>query len=93
MMNPQLQIRPASTEDFATLTNIWYETSLQAHDFMNSQYWAEHRAAMQYQYLPIAENCVAEVARQPCGFVSILEEALAAIFVHPDFQGRGIGHR
>lgn len=93
MPNYQHHIRLAGPEDFERLTHIWYETSLKAHNFIDSHYWAAHRAAMQYQYLPLAENYVAEIEIQPCGFVSLLDEALAAIFVHPAFQGRGIGHR
>ena len=50
---------------------------------------------MRARYLPDSRTFVYqdESAESVCGFVSLVENYVAALFVHPDRQGQGIGRR
>ena len=50
---------------------------------------------MRTRYLPDSRTFVYqdESAESVCGFVSLVENYVAALFVHPDRQGQGIGRR
>jgi putative acetyltransferase len=42
-------------------------------------------------YLPNTETWVAEADSDVVGFISLIKNEVAAIFVDPEFQGQGIG--
>jgi putative acetyltransferase len=46
---------------------------------------------MRYKYIPISETFQATDGDNILGFISLLDEYLAAIFVKSEYQGRGIG--
>ena len=84
-------IRKLEEKDINTVVELWYNVSVQAHDFISSEYWAKHKYAMRTQYLPDSESFLAVEEGRIVGFVSMLDTYLAAIFVHIDSQGAGIG--
>lgn len=84
-------IRPAKPEDFTALADIWLAASLNAHDFIPPSYWEGHYEAMCNTYLPTSTIHVAEDQQQLLGFIALMEDQIAALFVHPDHQGKGIG--
>lgn len=86
-------IRRAEARDLEALVDVWHDASLRAHDFIGSAYWTGNRAAMRGTYLPMAENWVMEDADGVAGFCSLAGDRLAALFVRPGRQGRGLGGR
>lgn len=88
-----IRIRKAEPHDYRLLSDIWLESSLIAHDFIPIEFWRSHQTAMEEQYLPAAEVYVAEDNSGPVGFAALVNKRLAAIFVSPEQQGRGIGNR
>jgi putative acetyltransferase len=52
---------------------------------------AEERINIRTKWMPMAETWVAEVEGIVAGFVALIENEVGAIFVHPDYQGHGIG--
>lgn len=86
-------IRRATNKDYGTLTNIWLESSRIAHDFIPSSYWEENKQAMENTYLPSSTVFVSELENTVVGFVALVESHIAAIFVHPNYQNRGIGFK
>jgi len=86
-----IEIRKMNDEDIPRIVDIWYETSVTAHSFISEKYWESNRELMKTQYLPISETYVALINNDIAGFISIIDEYLAAIFVRPDTQGKGIG--
>lgn len=85
-------IRLANNDDFPLLVNIWLAASREAHAFISDEFWLSQAKAMRDQYLPGAETYVAcDAAGMPVGFLSLVEDSLAALFVDPAQQGKGIG--
>lgn len=73
------------------ILKIWLEASIQAHDFISSDFWESKIDDMKEIYLPSAETYVFEEGNELKGFVSLLGDTLAALFVSPHHQGNGIG--
>lgn len=86
-------IRLARPDEYADLVDLWLEASLQAHGFIPEAFWHSQRGAMLNHYLPAAENWVVEENGQVCGFLSLVEHHLAALFIHPNHQRSGLGRR
>lgn len=86
-----ISIRQANTDDFSELTEIWLDASLKAHDFIPASYWQSHKLAMQHSYLPIAEVYLAENTGTILGFIALMQDKIAALFVSPQKQGQGVG--
>lgn len=84
-------IRKIADKEVPAVVDIWYKASLQAHEFIPSEYWSSNKAQMRKKFIPMSETYVATNGLQILGFISLIEEYLAAIFVKPEFQGLGIG--
>ena len=70
---------------------IWYEASVAAHNFIPAEYWKENRDAMANTYLPASEAYVAIADGAMQGFIAMVGNHLAAVFVAVKMQGRGVG--
>lgn len=77
--------------DIDELVAIWLNGSLKAHDFVPQQYWLDNKTLMKTEYLPNAEVYVAGAGGRIDGFVALVENHIAAIFVRNEQQGKGIG--
>ncbi|HEH9439343.1 TPA: N-acetyltransferase [Aeromonas sobria] len=86
-------IRPLSTTDLDAAVELWYQASLQAHDFIPATFWREQRAAMRDIYLPASESWVYEEDGQLLGFISWYQGTVAALFISPDQQSHGLGRQ
>ncbi|MDR8015098.1 N-acetyltransferase [Ectopseudomonas guguanensis] len=88
-----IMIRPYHPTDSDAVLDLWLRASILAHDFVPESFWREQLPAMRELYLPQAETLVLEEKGQVLGFASLHEQRLAALFVNPDAQGRGLGRR
>lgn len=86
-----MEIKKAEDSDIAEIIDIWYEVSLQAHCFIPADYWKANKQLMKEKYLPTAETFVAVNGEKISGFISLVDDYLAAIFIRPELQGKGIG--
>ena len=69
-----MDIRIEKSKDFEELTSIWLEASIEAHDFIPSEFWSSKVEAMKNIYLPASENWILENENQEIlGFVSMLK--------------------
>jgi len=75
------------------IIDVWYATSKICHDFVNNDYWLACKDDIANKYIPSAETVVAKYEGKIVGFVSLVDNILAAIFVLPDYQGKGIGQK
>ena len=89
-MSP-MEIRQANIHDFSYLTEIWFNASVKAHDFIPEIYWENNKVKMQDTYLPMSEVYLVENTNNIYGFIALVENTIAAIFVSPEQQGKGIG--
>lgn len=85
-------IRKFKKSDIDDVVNIWLQASINAHDFVDPKFWESKVDDMRQIYIPNSDTYVFcdqnEIIR---GFFSLAGEMLAAIFVSPKFQGKGIG--
>lgn len=86
-------IRPYHPTDSDAVLDLWLRASILAHGFVPETFWREQLPAMRELYLPQAETLVLEEQGQVLGFASLHEQCLAALFVSPDAQGRGLGRQ
>ncbi len=86
-------IRKFSGSDIDPVLDIWLSASIKAHDFVEASFWESQVENMRNIYIPASETYVFESDSKVVGFYSLYENNLAAIFVHPEFQGKGIGRQ
>lgn len=86
-----IKIRKIKENDIPEIVDIWYEASLQAHSFIPSNYWKKNKELVKSKYIPMAETFLATDDETILGFVSLIDEYLAAIFVKPVIQGKNVG--
>ncbi|MGG5506509.1 MULTISPECIES: N-acetyltransferase [unclassified Myroides] len=84
-------IRLFRAADSKEVVELWYEASVIAHDFIEPNYWQEKKEDMAQIYIPNSETYVYEKEKHILGFVSLIGNYIAAIFVAPEQQGKGIG--
>src|SRR5699024_11854486 len=71
------------------LIDIWYKSSLQAHDFIYSGYWESQIEEMKEKYIPMSETHVITNQTKIIGFISMVEGYLAALFIDVAYQNNG----
>ena len=84
-------IRKFTGSDMDPVLDIWLSASIIAHDFVEASFWESQVGNMRNIYIPSSENYVFETNAKVVGFYLLKGNILAAIFVSPEFQGRGIG--
>ena len=84
-------IRAYQQPDIDQILSIWLEASIKAHNFIEKGFWESKVIDMREIYLPGSEIFVFEEDGMIKGFVALCGENLAAIFVSPKEQGKGIG--
>nr|WP_314482594.1 GNAT family N-acetyltransferase [uncultured Pseudomonas sp.] len=60
---------------------------------MPRAFWEDELEAMRTEYLPASETFVVEQREAVVGFISLLGDTGAALFVAPASQGMGVGSR
>src|SRR5699024_11653525 len=76
-----IMIRAYKENDIDILIDIWYKSSLQAHDFIYSGYWESQIEEMKEKYIPMSETHVITNQTKIIGFISMVEGYLAALFI------------
>lgn len=84
-------IRQFTPDDINVVLNIWLTASIKAHDFVAAEFWKSQVDTMREIYLPASKTYVFELESRVVGFYALYENTLAALFVLPDCQGKGIG--
>ena len=73
-----------------SLLAIWLEGNLQAHSFIPKNYWLDNQVGVR-EGLAQARIFVKETDGKAVGFLGLVEEAIAGLFVKEQFQKQGIG--
>ncbi len=87
----KVNIRPNKKTEVNKLVEIWYEGSLIAHDFIDKNYWKSQQTKMEEKYIPMSETYVVSNEKDIVGFVSMMNNYLAALFIDVKHQGGGYG--
>lgn len=86
-----MKIELFKNADLDEIVELWYETSVKAHNFIPAVYWETNKDAMKTDYLPDSETYLAMNAGKIVGFISMKSDYLAGLFVRDDVQGEGVG--
>lgn len=78
-------------EDADAIVAVWLAASEEAHRFVEPGFWRSRADDLRHTYLPAAETYVAETDGRVVGFASLVGDDLAALFVDPRGQCRGVG--
>lgn len=71
------------------MTEIWFEVSVTAYNFILEIYWGKIKCKK--VYLPISEVYITEDVSNIYGFIALLENKIAAIFVSPQQKVKAVG--
>ena len=88
-------IRLFEFRDLDKIMNIWLEGNLEAHSFIDAEYWKKNFESVK-SVLPNAEVYVYEFLGGGGwirGFIGMDAEYIAGIFVAAGHKGQGIGHQ
>ncbi|MDE6156214.1 MAG: N-acetyltransferase [Eubacterium sp.] len=83
-------IRKFETKDTERVMQIWLEVNIETHNFVSSDYWLSQYPLVQEQILQ-AGIYVYEQNKEIQGFVGMMNDYLAGIFVDKKFRSMGIG--
>ena len=85
-------IRKFDEKDLHAVMELWLESNIEAHDFIDSRYWKENYSKVE-EMLPQAEIYVYEEAKKIAGFIGLTGDYIAGIFVKREFRRAGIGRQ
>ncbi|MBD5088736.1 MAG: N-acetyltransferase [Clostridiales bacterium] len=87
-------IRELHETDIDRVSEIWLDTNLNAHDFINEEYWKSNFAMIK-DLFPNAEVYVYEEESKGeiQGFIGMQDNYIAGIFVWSEVQSNGIGKK
>ena len=83
-------IRKFEKKDTDRVMQIWLEVNIETHDFVPSKYWLSQYQSVQKQILQ-ADIYVYEQDKEIQGFVGMMDDYLAGIFVDKKCRSMGIG--
>lgn len=85
-------IRKMEEKDISDVLQIWLETNIKAHSFIDKEYWTGNYEMVK-QILPEAEVYVYEEEKngQIDGFIGINDQYIEGLFVKESVQSNGIG--
>lgn len=86
-----MNIRSNNETEINKLVEIWYEGSLIAHDFIDRNYWKSKQSEMEEKYLPMSETYAVSNEKDIVGFLSMMDNYMAALFIDVKHQGSGYG--
>lgn len=83
-------IRKSTPKDIIPIMKIWLDTNIRAHSFIPKEYWINNYTRVK-ELLPQAEIYVYEEKKKLLGFIGLMHNHIAGIFVKEAAQSRGIG--
>ena len=86
-------IRAFESSDMNDVLKIWLEASIGAHSFVSKEFWELKVNDMREAYIPASDTYVFSENGTVKGFFSLHGDSLAAMFVSPVAQGKGIGRQ
>ncbi|WP_312093585.1 N-acetyltransferase [Aminipila sp.] len=83
-------IRDFRLKDIDCIMHLWLETNQQAHNFIESSYWDSNFISVK-EMLPQSTIYIYECNNQIQGFIGLVDDYIAGLFISKDNQSRGIG--
>lgn len=92
LIGNQGEIRIFTLKDINRIMHLWLETNKQAHDFIDSSYWDNNFISVK-EMLPQSTIYVYDCNNQIQGFIGLIDNYIAGIFISKENQSRGIGKK
>jgi len=89
-MGDETLIRKILKNDIDSVANIWLNTNIQAHWFIDEQYWKKNYELVKGMLLE-SEVYVYVENSEVYGFIGVNDEHIEGIFITNEVQSRGIG--
>ena len=89
-------IRSFRNDDTEEVVRVWFEASVEAHKFIPRAFWEASVEDMRTLYLPVSDEIVLHIddaTGEIDAFLAFVDTLLAALFVSPRAQGKGLGSR
>ena len=86
-----MMIRKHNENDLEQIMKVWYTSSTLAHPFLNSEFVEKVKSDMRNMYIPNSETWVYEIDSTVVGFISMMDNEIAGLFVLPEYHSKGIG--
>lgn len=83
-------IRKLGIYELEAIMKIWLETNIKAHDFIEESYWRENYNLVK-EMMPSATIFVYEDSNTIQGFIGLMDNYIAGIFINSNSQSKGIG--
>ena len=83
-------IKKFEIEDIDEIMNIWLETNISAHGFIKASYWKEN-FEMVKEMMMNSEIYLYKEDNKIYGFIGLIDDYIAGIFIKDKYQSRGIG--
>jgi glyoxylase-like metal-dependent hydrolase (beta-lactamase superfamily II)/ribosomal protein S18 acetylase RimI-like enzyme len=83
-------IRKFKLDDLEAVMKIWLDTNIETHDFINQCYW-QGNYEMVREMLPDSTLFVYETNDTIQGFIGLMGNYVAGIFINKNYQSKGIG--
>lgn len=85
-------IRAFKMEDLDRIMEVWLDTNIAAHSFIESGYWESNYDTVK-KLMPNATIYIYEENNRLQGFVGLMDDYIAGIFVSQQCQSKGIGKK
>ena len=86
-----IAIRQYQSADLEGVLEAWEVATRLAHQFMSDEFIAQERINVANIYIPNTDTWVADLDGQVQGFIALMGNEVGAIFLQPNYHGRGIG--
>jgi putative acetyltransferase len=86
-----MQIRQYEKTDLEAVLSSWEKATRLAHPFMSDDFIAQERINVAEKYLPNTDTWVVEIEGNVEGFIALMGNEVGAIFLMPNFHGKGAG--
>jgi putative acetyltransferase len=86
-----VKIRQYENPDLEAVLSSWERATRLAHPFMTDEFIAQERINTAETYLPNTDTWVIETDDHVVGFIALMGNEVGAIFLQPEYHGRGAG--
>lgn len=83
-------IRKFNINELEIVMEIWLNTNIEAHDFVNTSYWQRNYDMVRNMF-PDASIFVYEDNDQIQGYIGLMDNYIAGMFINSSSQSKGIG--
>lgn len=85
-------IRKLKPTELSSVMQIWLEANLEAHNFVNAEYWHSHseevRKMLMTSEIYVYED---EAEQKVTAFIGLIDHFIGGLFVHRAYRSTGIG--